>query len=56
MSLMVDTGDSMMRTHSMKLPGKTPYELQARQQTGFTAGNSFTALLQMMATLRVCKF
>eukprot|EP00775_Hariotina_reticulata_P008717 gene8717-8898_t len=28
MSVMVDTGDSMLRTHSMKLPGKTPYELQ----------------------------
>lgn len=28
MAVMVDTSDSMLRTHTMKLPEGTPYELQ----------------------------
>jgi hypothetical protein len=32
MAVMVDTSDSMLRTHTMKLPAGTPYELQVRPE------------------------
>jgi hypothetical protein len=31
MAVMVDTSDSMLRTHTMKLPAGTPYELQVSE-------------------------
>lgn len=34
MAVLVDTGDSMFRTQTLKLPAGTPYEVQVRRRVG----------------------
>jgi hypothetical protein len=51
MALMVDTSDSMLRTHTMKLPGGTTYELQVKQGRGVQDAACFSSQLQSQLVL-----